>query len=209
MKETFRRAATRVSTWAGSATVFLLAVATVVIWGVTGPLFQFSDTWQLVINTGTTIVTFLMVFLIQNTQNRDGKAVQLKLDELIRATKGARAQYVGLEDLSDDDLLALEDGFKRIAKNPDSRRAIEKMRIKLSAEHTRRHKIRLAAGMRKPNSTTTSATPAAKKAAVAHQEVPSDTKVVHKEDGRTYREVHGRMLPRHRTRPHTSKRVLR
>ena len=209
MKKNFRTISNLVSAWAGSASTFLGALLIVLVWAGTGPMFNYSDTWQLVINTGTTIVTFLMVFLIQNTQNRDGKAVQLKLDELIRATKGARAQYVGLEDLSDDDLLALEDGFKRIAKNPDSRRAIEKMRIKLSAEHTRRHKIRLAAGMRKPNSTTTSATPAAKKAAVAHQEVPSDTKVVHKEDGRTYREVHGRMLPRHRTRPHTSKRVLR
>ena len=218
MKEKFRKAATRVSTWAGSATVFLLAVAVVVVWAVTGPLFNYSDTWQLVINTGTTIVTFLMVFLIQNTQNRDGKAVQLKLDELIRATKGARSQYVGLEDLSDEDLVTLEDGFKRIATNPDSRRAIEKMRIKLSAEHTRRHKIRQSAGVRKSHThaktaghTTKAhdAKPAHKPHTTTAKKDTDDTKVVRGSDGRTYREVHGRMLPRHRTHPHTSKRILR
>ena len=81
MKNVFRIVAGRVSTWAGSAGVFLGAVLIVIMWATTGPFFHFSDTWQLVINTGTTIITFLMVFLIQNTQNRDGKAVQIKLDE--------------------------------------------------------------------------------------------------------------------------------
>ena len=87
MKNFFRFISNKVSAWAGSAYTFLLAVTVVVIWAFSGPAFDFSNTWQLVINTGTTIVTFLMVFLIQNTQNRDSKAMQLKLDELIRATK--------------------------------------------------------------------------------------------------------------------------
>ncbi len=143
MKEVFRLAAGRVSVWAGSASVFLGAVLIVAIWGTTGPLFHFSDTWQLVINTSTTIVTFLMVFLIQNTQNRDSKAVQIKLDELIRATKGARMHYVDLEDLSDDDLTALDQEFKGIAARPHTARAIARLHDKLSVEHERRHGIPL------------------------------------------------------------------
>lgn len=207
MKEAFRKAATRVSNLTGTAGVFLGAVAIVIIWGVTGPLFNFSDTWQLVINTGTTIVTFLMVFLIQNTQNRDGKAIQIKLDELIRAT-GARTQYVGLEDLSDQDLATLDEGFKRMAQNADSAHAIEKMRAKLSDEHSRRHKLR--------QHSTTPTPPADKPAApvkVSAQEalVPADGAKITAPDGRTYRQVHGRMLPRHRTHTHanSSRRVLR
>jgi low affinity Fe/Cu permease len=93
----FGRVATRVSKAAGSAWTFALALAVIVVWAITGPVFGFSDTWQLVINTGTTIVTFLMVFLIQNTQNRDAKATQLKLDELIRAISKARNQFIGAE----------------------------------------------------------------------------------------------------------------
>jgi low affinity Fe/Cu permease len=88
----------------GSAWAFAGAIVILIVWGLTGPVFHYSDTWQLIINTGTTIVTFLMVFLIQNTQNRDAKAIQLKLDELIRALKGARNQLVDLENLSDEDL---------------------------------------------------------------------------------------------------------
>jgi low affinity Fe/Cu permease len=99
----------------GSARIFLVAVAVVVIWVFTGPLFGFSDTWQLIINTATTIVTFLMVFLIQNTQNRDAKAIHLKLDELIRAAKGARNTLVDLEDLSDEELKKLHQEFQRLA----------------------------------------------------------------------------------------------
>lgn len=94
--------------WTGSSKAFLIAFTIVVIWGISGPIFNFSNTWQLVINTGTTIVTFLMVFLIQNTQNRDGKAVQLKLDELIRASKAARDNFLNIEDLSDDELAELD-----------------------------------------------------------------------------------------------------
>jgi low affinity Fe/Cu permease len=138
MKDIFRTIANRISAWTGTATVFLGAVLIVIIWGTTGPMFQFSDTWQLVINTGTTIITFLMVFLIQNTQNRDGKAVQLKLDELIRATKGARNQYVGLEDLSDADLAELDKEFKLLTQNPSTIHAMKKLHEKIADEHARR-----------------------------------------------------------------------
>ena len=103
----------------GHPFAFVVAVAVIVIWAVTGPLFGFSDTWQLVINTGTTIVTFLMVFLIQNTQNRDSKAVHLKLDELIRAVGGARNHLVDIERLSDQDLQRLQKEFERIGKKAD------------------------------------------------------------------------------------------
>jgi low affinity Fe/Cu permease len=92
----------------------LLAVGVVVVWGASGPLFHFSDTWQLVINTGTTIVTFLMVFLIQNTQNRDSKALHLKLDELIRGVEGARTHLVDLEEMTDEELDQLQEQFRTI-----------------------------------------------------------------------------------------------
>src|SRR3954462_14553644 len=101
----------------GSAWSFIVAILIILVWAITGPMFHFSDTWQLIINTGTTIVTFLMVFLIQNTQNRDAKAVHLKLDELIRAVKGARNALVDLEKLSDDELKKLEEEFERIHKH--------------------------------------------------------------------------------------------
>ena len=114
VRDAFRVFARRSSNVLGSGWAFILAIVIIVVWGITGPMFHFSDTWQLIINTGTTIVTFLMVFLIQNTQNRDAKAVHLKLDELIRALKGARNQLVDLEKLSDDELAKLEKQFERI-----------------------------------------------------------------------------------------------
>ncbi len=101
MDRIFTRVATLIATAAGQPLAFLLALGVVVVWAVTGPLFAFSDTWQLVINTGTTIVTFLMVFLIQNSQNRDGAAMQAKLDELIRAVGKAREPFIGIEHLTD------------------------------------------------------------------------------------------------------------
>jgi low affinity Fe/Cu permease len=103
----------------GTAWAFVIAIAIILIWAATGPTFHYSDTWQLIINTGTTIVTFLMVFLIQNTQNRDAKAVHLKLDELIRALKGARNKLVDLEKLSDDDLKLLEQQFTRLREHAE------------------------------------------------------------------------------------------
>ena len=107
----------------GSAWAFSGAVLVILLWLVTGPTFHFSDTWQLIINTATTVITFLMVFLIQNTQNRDAKAVHLKLDELIRAIKDARNELVDLEDLSDEELQKLEAQFQRTrqrAENDDA-----------------------------------------------------------------------------------------
>ena len=112
--ELFRKFAHRTSTGVGSPWAFVLACAVILAWAVTGPLFGFSDTWQLVINTGTTIVTFLMVFLIQNTQNRDAIAIHLKLDKLIRALKGARDQLVDVEELSDEELERLRREFRRL-----------------------------------------------------------------------------------------------
>lgn len=105
----------RVARWCGRQSTFLLAVGVIVVWIVTGPIFGFSDTWQLVINTGTTIVTFLMVFLIQNTQNRDTAAIQLKLDELIRATKGAHNALMDLEELEERQIEAFRARYERLA----------------------------------------------------------------------------------------------
>jgi low affinity Fe/Cu permease len=107
----------------GRPWVFVLAVGLIAVWGITGPLFGFSDTWQLVINTGTTIVTFLIVFLIQNTQNRDALAIHLKLDELIRAVVQARTRLVNLEDLTDDELEKLRDEFRRLQERENRQKA--------------------------------------------------------------------------------------
>lgn len=109
---TFAKATSRTS---GRPVAFMLAVGVVVAWLVTGPLFGFSDTWQLVINTGTTIVTFLMVFLIQNTQNRDSEAIQVKLDELLRVTQGAHNALLDLEELEDEELDRIRAGYTRLA----------------------------------------------------------------------------------------------
>ncbi len=114
VNDLFRAFSRNIALAVGSAWAFIVAITVVIVWGATGPMYHFSDTWQLIINTGTTIVTFLMVFLIQNTQNRDGKAIQLKLDELIRALKGARNKLVDLEDLSDEELKKLEKEFQRL-----------------------------------------------------------------------------------------------
>jgi len=114
VRDAFHIFARRSSEVLGTAWAFIGAIVIIVVWGLTGPTFHFSDTWQLIINTGTTIVTFLMVFLIQNTQNRDAKAVHLKLDELIRALRGARNNLVDLEKLSDEELKVLEEQFTRL-----------------------------------------------------------------------------------------------
>lgn len=141
MKETFRKIAGKISYVTGTAAAFLFAITLIVVWAVTGPIFGFSNTWQLVINTGTTIITFLMVFLIQNTQNRDGKAMQLKLDELIRSTK-ARDSFMDIEDLSDDDLAELDKEFRDLHAKQISSTTLHKLHEKIEKEHKRRVTIR-------------------------------------------------------------------
>jgi low affinity Fe/Cu permease len=115
--------ARRLAMWTGRPVAFLLAAGAVLLWAVSGPLFGFSDTWQLVINTSTTIITFLMVFLIQNTQNRDTEAIQIKLDELIRATQGAHNALLNLEHLDDEEIDGYRSHYAALAK-----RAREKLR---------------------------------------------------------------------------------
>lgn len=127
MRTSFRQLLLRASVWFGSPWAVILAATTVMGWGVLGHTYQYSDRWQLAIGTMTSIVTFLMVFLIQYSQNRDVKAIQLKLDELIRAVDGARTHLVQLEGLSDEDLARLQDEFRRlqeVARWAQSRRRV-------------------------------------------------------------------------------------
>ncbi len=126
MDRLFTRIASRMATWAGQPVTFILAVSTILIWGISGPIFKWSDTWQLVINTGTTIITFLMVFLIQNAQNRDASAMQVKLDELIRAHESARNDFIGIEHLTDLEICLIRDRIEadnEVAPDIRSRRA--------------------------------------------------------------------------------------
>lgn len=118
LSKVFTRAASTVAHAAGRPTTFMLCVLVIVVWAVSGPIFGYSDTWQLIINTGTTIITFLMVFLIQNTQNRDGAAVQTKLDELIRTSRAQNA-FVGIENLTDEELEAIRKKCEERAKTED------------------------------------------------------------------------------------------
>ena len=119
----FRFCAQWIATATGSPWAFLIAAVTIIIWALLGPVFHYSDTWQLVINTATTIVTFLMVFLIQNTQNRDTKALHLKLDELLRGVSGARTSFVSLENMSDEELERLQKEFDRIKRRLEKTKA--------------------------------------------------------------------------------------
>lgn len=123
MHELFWKFAQRASFVVGSPWTFFIATVVVIVWGAVGPVFHFSDTWQLVINTSTTIVTFLMVFLIQNTQNRDARAIHLKLDELLRSIRGARTSLVDLENLSDKELDQLEEEFRSLRKQLSGQKA--------------------------------------------------------------------------------------
>jgi len=120
-KSVFTRFAKWTARMSGRPVAFLFAVSVIVIWGATGPIFHYSDTWQLVINTGTTIVTFLMVFLIQNTQNRDAEAIQVKLDELIRATNGCHNALLDLEELEEEELDGIRQEYCRIAREARAR----------------------------------------------------------------------------------------
>lgn len=140
MKEIFRKFAARTSFATGTAYAFVLALTVIIVWALTGPVFHYSDTWQLVINTSTTIITFLMVFLIQNTQNRDSKAMQLKLDELIRVTQHARNSFIDLEDMTDHDLGLLNDEFHTIHDKLETSPLLHRLHSKIAAEHQRRTK---------------------------------------------------------------------
>ena len=132
MSDMFSNAAHWTARQSGRASVFMAAVALIIAWAVTGPLFHYSDTWQLIINTSTTIVTFLMVFLLQNTQNRDTAAIQLKLDELIRANQNARNMMLCLEDLSEDELRRVKATFATLAAAPAAQSG-----SRLKSEHNR------------------------------------------------------------------------
>jgi low affinity Fe/Cu permease len=142
VKEMFRKFASCTAGAVGSPWAFLVATLIVIGWAVTGPTFKYSDTWQLVINTGTTIVTFLMVFLIQNTQNRDARAMHLKLDELIRSIHGARNKLVDLESLSDEELDQLQKEFQRVrgraTDQPKASEALEQAQDHVELEQKRR-----------------------------------------------------------------------
>jgi low affinity Fe/Cu permease len=117
----FERLASRISSAAGRPMAFMLALGVIVVWGASGPLFKWSDTWQLVINTGTTIVTFLMVFLIQNAQNRDASAIQAKLDELIRSVGHARNEFIGIEHLTEVELAEIREALEKDAGDEPTR----------------------------------------------------------------------------------------
>lgn len=114
MNERFRKFAQRVSHLVGTSWAFIIAILLLVVWGVTGPIFRFSDSWQLVINTGTTIVTFLMVFLIQRAQNKDARAIHLKLNEIVAAVEGASNRLVNVEDLTEDEVSLLHRHYARL-----------------------------------------------------------------------------------------------
>jgi len=142
----FSRIATQVTHQAGSTPAFIIALSVVLIWLVTGPLFKFSDTWQLVINTGTTIVTFLMVFLIQRTQNRDSLAVQLKLNEIVAAMEGASNRLISVEDLSDKELEVLHKHYQKLVEMAEEEikitesHSVEEAEVRHSMKHGKRRK---------------------------------------------------------------------
>ncbi len=140
IRNIFRRFAAWTATAVASPWAFVIALLLIVVWAVCGPIYGYSDTWQLIINTSTTIITFLMVFLIQNTQNRDGKAIQLKLDELIRCMKGARNRLVELENCSDEELAELKKEFEKIRQRAgaDVRNLTENQLRRVESEEHKR-----------------------------------------------------------------------
>ncbi len=146
MKEYFRKIASKTAYAMGTASAFLLSCVIVILWGITGPFFNYSDTWQLYINTGTTVATFLMVFLIQNTQNRDSKSLHLKMDELIRSTKNARDAFLELDDLSDDEIATIDGELRQIGGKITPSSEMRKLHKKIQNEKDRRVSIHSAAG---------------------------------------------------------------
>jgi len=147
MKEAFRKISAKTANAMGTASAFIISCLLVIVWGLTGPLFGYSDTWQLYINTGTTVATFLMVFVIQNTQNRDSKALHLKLDELIHSSKNARNTFVELENLSDADLAVLDEEFRVLHDKLHGAPAVKTLHSKIEAEKERRYSLKSAAGV--------------------------------------------------------------
>ncbi len=149
------RIASGVTHWAGSSWGFGMALGTVVVWAITGPLFHWSDTWQLVINTGTTIVTFLMVFLVQRSQNRDGLAIQLKLNELVAAIEGASNRLIDVEDLSEKELKMLHAHFRRLVDRArdeadvTASHSIEEAEQRHLAKHGKTHQVQKDGGAKK------------------------------------------------------------
>ena len=141
---TFERFASAATRFTGSVLAFGVAVSVLLVWAITGPIFHFSDTWQLVINTGTTIVTFLMVFLIQQTQNKDGLAIQLKLNELVAALEGASNRLICIEDLTSNDLHVLEAHYQRLAQR--ARDTADTKESHSIDEADRRHRLKAAHG---------------------------------------------------------------
>jgi low affinity Fe/Cu permease len=144
----FSRFASATAQFVGHPGVFIFAVAVLLIWGITGPYFHYSDTWQLVINTGTSIVTVLVVFLIQNTQNRDAKALHLKLDELIRSHHPADDDLIDIQKLSDEELDELEKRYEKIRKTCESRRNGKQPEV--AATHDAKHDVPAASPQKKP-----------------------------------------------------------
>jgi|SRR6185437_825541 len=140
----FAKFAQATAQWTGHPSAFLLALAVIAVWIVSGPVFNYSDTWQLVINTGTTIITFLMVFLIQNTQNRDIMAVQLKLSELVLAMKGAENKFAAIEDLTDEELQELHDDCRArvelMVQHIETRRSKSEHKPRAAAHHAKSHR---------------------------------------------------------------------
>jgi low affinity Fe/Cu permease len=140
----FELLARKASRWTGNSLAFILAVATIVVWLATGPFYEFSDTWQLVINTGTTIITFLMVFLIQRSQNIDAQAIQIKLNELVAAAKGASNRMINVEDFSEHELDLLHQYYSQLAKL--AKKEVDLMQSHSVEEASHRHKTKYEKG---------------------------------------------------------------
>jgi low affinity Fe/Cu permease len=132
----------QVTLWAGSSWAFIIALSVVIIWGITGPIFKFSDTWQLVINTGTTIVTFLMVFLIQRSQNKDSLAIHLKLNEIVAALDGASNRLIDVEDLTEEEVKVLHKYYQKLSAMAERDSKITKSHSVEEAEERHKHKKR-------------------------------------------------------------------
>jgi len=139
MSDLFHRFSERAARAVGSSWAFLSALAVILVWAVSGPAFHFSDTWQLLINTGTTVVTFLMVFLIQNSQYRDSRVISLKLDELLRAVEGARTELVGLDHMSEEELETVQAEFRRLAGKVGNLLDDDMTNIDIALRARRRH----------------------------------------------------------------------